>query len=109
MVEPLLVPDGEVLRMFHDGEGEADKAWRNQQLLICPEYEQQLDPVPQLLQTDQHHWVVRVAGHPILQLEERTILGEKNLFPVFAARLIQSLNAMLDPGGGISVNRARHD
>ena len=36
MVEPLLVPDGEVLRVFHDGEGEADEAWRNQQLLICP-------------------------------------------------------------------------
>ena len=36
MVEPLLVPDGEVLRVFHDGEGETDEAWRNQQLLICP-------------------------------------------------------------------------
>ena len=36
MVEPLLVPDGEVLRVFHDGEGEADEARRNQQLLICP-------------------------------------------------------------------------
>ena len=42
MVEPLLVPDGEVLRVFHDGEGEADKTWRNQQLLICPETENQL-------------------------------------------------------------------
>ena len=36
MVEPLLVPDGEVLGVFHDGEGEADEARRNQQLLVCP-------------------------------------------------------------------------
>ena len=36
MIESLLVPDGEVLCVFHDGEGEADKARRNQQLLICP-------------------------------------------------------------------------
>ena len=36
MVEPLLVPDGEVLGVFHDGEREADKTRGNQQLLICP-------------------------------------------------------------------------
>ena len=36
MVEPLLVPDGEVLRVLHDGQGEADKARGNQQLLVCP-------------------------------------------------------------------------
>ena len=36
MVEPLLVPDGEVLRVLHDGQGEADKAGGNQQLLVCP-------------------------------------------------------------------------
>ena len=37
MVEPLLVPDGEVLRVLHDGQGEADKARGDQQLLVCPE------------------------------------------------------------------------
>ena len=36
MVEPLLVPDGEVLRVLHDRQGEADKARGNQQLLVCP-------------------------------------------------------------------------
>ena len=72
MVEPLLVPDGEVLGVFHDGEGEADEAWRNQQLLICPatesaDLELQLHPHECALLTSQyvltsqpsiriHHW-----------------------------------------------------
>ena len=71
---------------------------------VSTEYEQKLHPVLQLLQADQHHGVVRIAGHTVLQLEERTVFGEENLLPVLTARLIQGLNAMLDPGGRISVN-----
>ena len=74
-----------------------------------PEYEKQLHPVLQLLQPHQHQGVVRIARHSIFQLEERAVLCEENLLSVLAARLVQGLNAVLDPRGRVGINRASHD
>ena len=73
-----------------------------------PEYEQQLHPVLQLLQSNKNKGIIRVTRHSVLQLEERAILGEEHLLSVLATRLVERLEAVLDPRGGIGVHRTSH-
>ena len=73
-----------------------------------PENEQQLHPVLQLLQSNKNKGIIRVASHSILQLEERAVLSEEHLLPVLATRLVERLDAVLDPRRGIRVHRTSH-
>ena len=73
-----------------------------------PENEQQLHPVLQLLQSNKNKGIIRVTRHSVLQLEEGAILGEEHLLSVLATRLVERLEAVLDPRRGIHVHRTGH-
>ena len=95
--------------MLHDGEGEADEALGHQLLLGRPQHQQQLHPVPQLLEADQHQRRVRVAGDAVLELEQRPVLGEEALLPVLAARLVHGLDGVVLPVGLVNIHTPHQD
>ena len=94
--------------MLHDGEGEADQALGHQLLLVSPEDQQELDPVPELLEADQDQGRVGVPGHAVLELEERPVLGEEVLLPVLGAGLVQGLDGVMLPICLVDIHTSHH-
>ena len=94
-VKTLLVLDRQGLCVLHDWQREADQSLGHQLLFSSPKNQEQFDPVLELLETDKNQRSVRIAIDSILQFEQRSIFGEEILFPVLAARLIESLYGMV--------------
>ena len=63
--------------MFQYWEREAHQTLGHQLLICSPQHQEKLHSVLKILETNKDQWCVRILGDPVLQLEERPVLGEE--------------------------------